>query len=94
MKISEVTIAELKNYSHVYHAEDDSLFTAILLASKAYIQTYTGLSSETMDLKDDLTIALHVLASEMYDNRAFMADSAKPNLVIQAILDAHSINLL
>lgn len=94
MKINEVTISELKNYSHVYHDEDDLLFEAILIASKSHIQSYTGLSSDAMDEKEDLTICLYVLASELYDNRSYLVDSAKPNLVIQAIMDNHSINLL
>jgi hypothetical protein len=94
MKMSEVTITDLKNYSHVYHIEDDTLFDAILIACKLHIQNYTGLSTDAMDEREDLVIALLVLASEMYDNRSYMVDSAKPNLVIKAILDCHSINLL
>lgn len=43
MKISDVTIADLKNYAHVYFNDDDNLFTAILAASKIFISSYTGL---------------------------------------------------
>ena len=35
MKISEITIKDLKNYLHVYHAEDDNLISAILIAAKS-----------------------------------------------------------
>lgn len=94
MKISEVTIQELKDYAHVYHNEDDSLFFDILAGCKAYIKGYTGLSEEKLDTKEDITIALKVLANEMYDNRTFTVENDKVNTVIKSILDMHSINLL
>jgi N12 class adenine-specific DNA methylase len=94
MKLSDVTIANLKNYSHVYHDEDNALFEAVLIACKKYIQAYTGLSAEALDLHEDLTIALYVLANEMYDNRNYSIDGAQVNKVVQSILDIHSINLL
>jgi uncharacterized phage protein (predicted DNA packaging) len=94
MKISEVTIAHLKDYANVYHSEDDDLFATILVACKSYIRGYTGLSDEALDLNEDITIALMVLAMDFYDNRAYNIESAKANLVIQSILQMHSINLL
>lgn len=94
MKISEVTIAHLKDYANVYHNEDDELFSTILVACKAYIRGYTGLNDESLDLNEDIVIALMVLAMDMYDNRAFNIESAKANLVVQSILQMHSINLL
>lgn len=94
MKISEVTIDDLKNYTHVYHTEDDKLFTTILVACKSFIQGYTGLSSDSIDQNEDLTIALFVLASECYDNRAITVEGSSVNYVVKAILDMHSINLL
>lgn len=94
MKISEVTIEALKDYAHVYHEEDDSLFESILVACRSYIKSYTGLSEEQMDSKEDLTMALHVLSNELYDNRTFTVENDKVNTVIKSILDMHSINLL
>lgn len=94
MKLSEVTIEELKKYANVYHDEDDILFGQILTACKAYIRGYTGLTDETMDDNDDLVLACYVLSNELYDNRAYNIESAKANLVVKAILDMHSTNLL
>ena len=94
MKISEVTIEDLKEYAHVYHLEDDKLFKSILIACKSYIKGYTGLTVEQMDAKDDLTMALFVLSNELYDNRTFTVENDKVNVVIKSILDMHSINLL
>jgi hypothetical protein len=105
MKISEVTITDLKGYANVYHNDDDILFNTILSASKRFVSTYTGLplvddpsfgidTDESVDDHEDLTIALMVLSNEMYDNRAFVVDNTKLNFVIKQILDSHSVNYL
>lgn len=94
MKISEVNTADLKNYARVYHNDDDALFDSILASCKAYIKSYTGLTIESMDTKEDLTMTLKVLSNELYDNRTFMVENDKVNPFIKSILDMHSINLL
>ncbi len=94
MKISEVTISDLKDYAHVYHEDDDILFVSILTAVKMYIKNYTGLTDDQLDLKEDLTVAMFVLSNELYDNRTFTVEGNKVNVVIKSILDMHSINLL
>jgi uncharacterized phage protein (predicted DNA packaging) len=94
MIISDVTIDDLKNYAHVYHNEDDSLFTNILLASRSYIQGYTGLTYDEMDAKEDLTMVLMVLSNELYDQRTFLMENAKINPMIETILNMYSKNLL
>jgi uncharacterized phage protein (predicted DNA packaging) len=94
MKISEIKITHIKDYLHVYHDEDDTLITAILIASKSFVRNYTGLSSESLDAKDDLSMAVFILASELYDNRVYSVENTNVNPVIQAILNMHSVNLL
>ena len=94
MKISEVTITDLKEYANVDHVLDDNLFQAILMATKSYIKSYTGLTVEQMDTKEDLTIVLMILANEMYDNRTYTVENDKANKVVTSILDMHSINLM
>jgi N12 class adenine-specific DNA methylase len=94
MRISEITILDLKNYLHVYHTEDDNLLSAILAASKTFVKKYTGLSESSLDISEDLSMAVFILASELYDNRSYTVDNANVNPVIQTILDMHSINLL
>jgi hypothetical protein len=103
MKVSEISINDLKQYANVFHDEDDNLFTSILAAGKQFISTYTGLPLEddpvnnitdSVNDHEDLTIALMVLSNEMYDNRAFVVDNTKLNFVIKQILDSHSVNYL
>lgn len=94
MRISEVTIEDLKEYANVDNDYDDRIFNNILLASKAYIKSYTGLNEEQLDNKEDLTIALMILCNEMYDNRIYAVENDKVNKVVESILDMHCINLL
>lgn len=94
MLISAVTIGDLKGYSNVYHDMDDKLFGAILAAATQFIVSYTGLSIEEVDEAEDLTIALFILSSEMYDNRMVHVESNKIGFVIKQLLDSHSTNLL
>lgn len=94
MKISEIKIEDIKDYLHVHHDEDDKLISAILIASKAFVSNYTGLSLEGLDAKDDISMAVFVLASDLYDNRVYTVENNNVNPVIEAILNMHSVNLL
>lgn len=94
MKISEVTIYDLKEYANVDHDYDNNIFRNILLSSKSYIKSYTGLNEEQIDSKEELTIALMILCNEMYENRIYTVENDKVNKIVNSILDMHSINLL
>ncbi|EON70462.1 head-tail connector protein [Lysinibacillus sphaericus] len=96
MKISEVTVQDLV----IYLREDNndvstlSTFNMMVSAAKSYIKFYTGLTDEQMDEKEDLTIALFVLVSYMYDTRTYTVQNDKVNKVVSSILNMHSQNLL
>lgn len=94
MKISEITISEIKNYLHVYHDEDNTLITSILVAAKAFVTGFTGLSAEMQDQLEDLSMAVFIIASELYDNRSYTVDKDTVNPVIKSILNMYSVNLL
>lgn len=104
MKVSEVTLATLKNYIRVDHDEDDVLLGAILVGAKAFIKGYTGLPlvddlateeiEHNIDQHEDISIALLVLCSEMYDNRSYSVDNHEVNPVVRTILQMYSVNNL
>lgn len=100
MKISQVTINDLKGYANVYHNADDNLFTAILQAGKIFISSYTGLPltatapDKSVDDFEDLTIVLYILSNEMYDNRMVTVENDKVSFVVKQILASHSVNYL
>ena len=96
MQVSKITPGELAKYAREDETDTEilSTFTLILSAVKAYIKGYTGLSDEQLDTKEDISIAVFVLANEMYENRIFTVKDNNVNRVVQSILDMHSINLL
>lgn len=96
MKISEITVSELMTYAREYNEDHETIstFEGILKACKSYIKHYTGLTEAQMDDYEDLTIALQVLAVDMYDNRTMVVEKNTPNLTVKSILDMHARNLL
>lgn len=94
MKISEVTIQDIKDYARIDYDDDDTLINAIIIAAKAYIRGQTGLTAEAMDAKEDLTVAFLVMCHEMYSSRSYTVQYDKVNKVIQSIIDMYAINLL
>lgn len=94
MKISEVNINTLKEYCKVDGFLDDNLFTAILAACKQYIISQTGLTALQCDDKEDLTVALMVLANEMYENRNYTVKDNKVNMVVDTIINQYRVNFL
>lgn len=96
MKLSEITVKDLISYAREDEEDQEVIktFNTILLASKAFIKNYTGLTLEEMDQKEDLIIVLMALSNEMYENRMFTIENDKVNPVIKALLDMHSVNLL
>lgn len=94
MKISEITLENLKNYMRVDTEDEDTFIDTILVGAKAYIKNYTGLTDEDIENKEDLSLVVYVLCSEMYDNRQYTVEKDKINPIIKSILDMHSINLL
>jgi uncharacterized phage protein (predicted DNA packaging) len=94
MKLSEIELNDMKNYLHVYHTDDDKLISAILIAAKIFVEQYTGILPENLDKYEDLSMAVFILGSELYDNRVYTVENDNVNPVIQAILNMHSVNLL
>lgn len=94
MKVSEITAENLKQYMRVDTNDEDSFIETILVGAKAYIKGYTGLEDTTIEEKEDLSLVIYVLCSEMYDNRQYTVEKATINPIIKSILDMHSINLL
>ena len=92
MKLSEVTAKQVGDYIRVDSKE--SIVPIILSAAKMYVLNYTGLTAEKADDYEDLTVALLVLCSDMYDNRQMAVDNSSVNKVVQSILDMHCLILL
>lgn len=93
--ISQITLQEIKDYLKVEHDHEDNLILQIMESMKFHIKTYTGLTDETMNDKEDLVIALYVLCDEFYNNRgATTNEKNKVREVLDRLLGSHSVNLL
>ena len=94
MKVSDITLDDIKTYIRLDSNDEDVFLEAVLNGSKSFVKSYTGLDDEKIDEKEDLTLPIFVLCAEMYDNRQFTVDKGTLNPIIQSILDMHSVNLL
>lgn len=107
MIISELTIYNIAEHLHEnpdeITGETRTLLSAMQDAAVSYVKAYTGLSDEPLDeseddwkkldAHEDLTIAVLMLISDMYDNRSMTVDQSHPNMTVQTILNMHCINL-
>ena len=98
MKVSQITLKEIAMQLRVeveYLSDSDRGYIEILReAAIEYVKDYTGLSNEDIDLHDDITIAVLVLISDMFDNRQMYVDKSNVNRVVDTILGMHCVNLL
>ena len=94
MKISEVTLTDVKNYLRITDNDDDTLLTAILAAANGYVLSYTALTAEEADTIAELPIALMCLCSDMYDVRTSQASNDKQNPIVSTVLNMHRRNCI
>ncbi len=98
MKVSEIAIEDICRQIREeveYLTEDDKIHLSILKkAAIEHVKGYTGLNGDEIDKHEDITIAVLVLISDMYDNRQLNTGSEKVNMVIQSIVGMHARNIL
>ena len=94
MKISEVSVEDIKRYIHITDNEDDALIGNCIEAAKSYILDYTALTAEEADEIPNLVYALYCICSDMYNVRDMTVTADKVNRMAQCILDMHRRNLV
>lgn len=94
MKLSEMTVADVKEYLRVSDSDEDTTITAILASAKKYILSHTGLTAEQADSHEDLCIACLCLCADMFDNRYTATKYDNINPIVNSILHMHSENYL
>lgn len=98
MKVSEITIddicRQIREDKTYLTADDTALIPILQKAAIEYVKAYTGLNDEEIDTHEDITIAVLVLISDMYDNRQMYVEKSNANRVVDTILGMHCINLL
>ena len=86
-------VKQFLNISYEDEATDEEVERIIKSATK-YVKNYTGRTEEEVAENEDLIEAIFLVCSEMYDNIGLNNVQYKRNLMLQSILDMHSINLL
>lgn len=94
MKLSGVTLDEVKEYIRVTDNEDDALITGIMSAAKGYILSYTALTGDEADGLPEMVIVFKCLCADMYDQRTASVSSEKVNPIVRTVLDMHRKNLV
>lgn len=98
MRTSEITLSDICRQVRMeesYLTEDEKDHLSILRkAAVEYVKGYTGLDDSAIDTHEDITAAVLVLISDMYDNRQMAVDKNSVNRVVDTILSMHCINLL
>lgn len=98
MKVSEITFSDICRQIRVeeaYVTEESRKHLSILQkAAVDYVKGYTGLDEAAIDTHEDITIAVLVLISDMYDNRQMTVDKNNVNRVVDTILGMYCVNLL
>jgi uncharacterized phage protein (predicted DNA packaging) len=94
MLVSELTVANLKNYLRVDTNIDDTLLAVILPAAKRFCAQYTGLTLEDLDDYEDMPLAVLAVAADMYEVRQVTLNGTQINPTTAQILGTYSTNLL
>ena len=98
MKISEITTEALANYMRLDDPSDIEIeeIERMKLSAIEYMKSYTGLNDDELDLHADLTQALFVIVTDMFDNRNLYIEGEASNInnSVECILGMHSTNLL
>ena len=95
-RFTEIAVSDLVNYLRLTETTqaDETLLSTILEAAKKFILTYTGRSTLEADYFPEFTIAVYVIAEDMFDKRTYIVDSDVSNKIVDSILGSRSINLL
>ncbi len=98
MKISEITTGDICQQIRAdpdYLTSEDMLYLEKLKrAAIEYTKGYTGLDEKRLDDHEDITIAVLVIISDMYDNRQMYVDKSNTNRIVSDILGMYCENLL
>lgn len=100
MKISEINVQDIMRYLKIdendANTEERKELSTFKKAAVEYVKSYTGLSDDECDEHEDLTVAVFILISDYYDNRAMYLPSnqAQVSKAVENILGLYQMNLL
>lgn len=89
MKVSEITLDTVRGYARMDGRGEDVSPKLLLEAAKAFVRGYTGMTDEQIDQHEDLTAAVLMLCTDLYDNRQLTVDAPRANWLAEAILSLY-----
>lgn len=92
MKLSEVTLDDVKQMLRVDFDTDDEMIENIMAAATGYIKSFTGLDETSLDKYPEVVHAMHCLCSDMYNNVVMQVQHDKINPTVDQILKSVAIN--
>ena len=92
MKISELTPEIIAEYVHI--DATDTLIDPCLTAAINFACSYTGHTEAELDDYEDVTMAVLLKISDLYDQRTEHTDKPINNPAIETILELHRVNHL
>ena len=92
MKMTEITLEDIKSYLRVDGDDEDTFISAALEASRQYIRTYTAQDDAFLDSCADIPMAVFALCADMYDVRQATVNNDKAKPLVRQILDSYSRN--
>ena len=106
MLVSEITVEKvlvhLREKPEALSSDEKDHIQLLLDAAIAYVKGRTGINGvdepdsngRKLDDYEDITDAVMVLVSDMYDNRQYSVDKSDVNRVAESILSLHQFNFL
>lgn len=95
MKVSEVSLTDVKRALAIDYEHDDIFLVQVMEAAVGYMKTYTGLSENELDNYPEAVHAFYCLCGDMYDNRsAQVTASVRENPCVKQILGSMAVNYL
>ena len=100
MLVGQVNTWIIKEYCRIegeVGGEEELILDAILQSGKAFLRAQTGLTDDEMDLYEDLTMALFMVCSDLYENRSYTTTNSKNikvNPAADAIISQYRTNFL
>ncbi len=94
MKLSDITLDDIKAFCGISDADSDTLLAACLASAKAYAIGYTGHTLEELDAFDDVSVAVMILTNDYFLFRYSGMGNDKPNPAVESILHLHCVNFL
>lgn len=87
MKMSEISLSDVKARLRIDYTTDDAVLSAIMDAAASTLLDWTGLAADEADEKPQMYHAFMALCQHMYDNNDLTAQKTALDNAVQTIIN-------